>query len=173
MKKYYTGIGSRETPVEICELMKQIAGAMEKHGFTLRSGGAVGADSAFEEGATDREIYLPYENFNFKNMVYPIPPEAFDIASTIHPAWDKLPPGPKKMMARNAMQILGHDLAVPTKVVVCWTADGCISEAERTRKTGGTGQAIAQASRLGIDVFNLQRVDHYERLRAFVANNPF
>lgn len=48
--KYYTGIGSRETPEDIQSWMKAFAIRMQKHGYTLRSGGAGGADSAFEHG---------------------------------------------------------------------------------------------------------------------------
>lgn len=56
MSKIYTGIGSRETPPDILELMTKIARFMFKQGFTLRSGGADGADSAFEAGAeNDKE----------------------------------------------------------------------------------------------------------------------
>jgi predicted Rossmann fold nucleotide-binding protein DprA/Smf involved in DNA uptake len=48
--KYYAGIGSRETPKEICNKMTEIASLLEKQDFVLRSGGANGADSAFEKG---------------------------------------------------------------------------------------------------------------------------
>lgn len=51
--KTYTGIGSRETPYEIQDLMKRIAFKLAENGWLLRSGGAEGADTAFENGWWD------------------------------------------------------------------------------------------------------------------------
>jgi len=85
--KYYTGIGSRETPADILELMKSIAYMLYFQGWSLRSGGAEGADTAFEYGhrlarwahkidyfagppyaPNDLEVYLPWRNF-LKNRI--------------------------------------------------------------------------------------------------------
>lgn len=64
----YTGIGSRETPADVCADMGIIGAALEHRGFTLRSGGAGGADLSFERrGRGDpcaMEIYLPWRGFN-------------------------------------------------------------------------------------------------------------
>ena len=49
---YYAGIGSRETPDHVLETMASAAQYLGKEGFTLRSGGAKGADTAFDQGAT-------------------------------------------------------------------------------------------------------------------------
>jgi hypothetical protein len=61
-----TGVGSRETTDEALALMAKIARVFSEKGFTLRSGGAKGADSAFEDNwAGKKEIFLPcsgYEN---------------------------------------------------------------------------------------------------------------
>ena len=46
----YAGIGSRSTPPEVQAVMRTLANNLEYTGFTLRSGGAKGADSAFEHG---------------------------------------------------------------------------------------------------------------------------
>ena len=48
MYKYYTGIGSRKTPENILKKFKDIATFLETKQYILRSGGAEGADSAFE-----------------------------------------------------------------------------------------------------------------------------
>lgn len=67
MNSIYAGIGSRETPPEILKLMTRLAGAMEQQGWLLRSGGARGADAAFEAGVTNpahRAIFLPDDYFN-------------------------------------------------------------------------------------------------------------
>src|SRR3546814_10493835 len=62
----YAGIGSRETPADTCEEMALIASALEKRGFTLRSGFAGGADTAFELGTVRedlREVFAPWPGF--------------------------------------------------------------------------------------------------------------
>src|SRR4051794_35199053 len=59
MAKIYTGIGSRQTPAEVLALMTRIAQALDAEGYILRSGEAAGADTAFAQGATRREIFLP------------------------------------------------------------------------------------------------------------------
>lgn len=48
--KYYAGIGSRNFPAAVLENMTKIAARLEKAGYTLRSGGAGGADTAFSLG---------------------------------------------------------------------------------------------------------------------------
>ena len=64
MVQYYTGIGSRETPSHILELMTKIAKYLDSLGFILRSGGAPGADTAFANGAVNKQIFIPWKNFN-------------------------------------------------------------------------------------------------------------
>ena len=49
--KYYTGIGSRDTPMPIMYLMDRVATYIGSKGYTLRSGAAAGAASAFEKCA--------------------------------------------------------------------------------------------------------------------------
>lgn len=54
---YYTGVGSRKTPQSILILMNKIAQHFSSYGWILRSGGAQGADTAFESGASEKEIF--------------------------------------------------------------------------------------------------------------------
>lgn len=140
----YTGIGSRSTPQNILYQMTDIADHLAKCGWTLRSGGAKGADTAFEDGASKKQIFLPTGE---------IPDEAYEIAAKYHPTWGGLPPFVRKLHARNVLQILGENLDCETKFVVCWTPDG--SEKTTTKSTGGTGQAIRIANAYNIPVFNL------------------
>lgn len=160
----YAGIGSRETPPDIYQRMIEIAEHLAKRGFTLRSGGAPGADTAFEIGCDNangkKEIFLPWKYFNKNNSsLYEIPKGAYTIAQKFHPAWFKLKPAAHKLMARNTQQICGKNLDSPTEFVICWTSDGCTNSSTRTYKTGGTGQAISIASNLGIPVINLFNKD--------------
>ena len=60
MPRFYTGIGARRTPPEVLALMTRAAFALLKRGYVLRSGHAIGADSAFERGAGEgKQIFLP------------------------------------------------------------------------------------------------------------------
>jgi len=49
--KFYTGVGSRKTPLSILKVMRKLGYKLAIDGWMLRSGGADGADSAFEKGA--------------------------------------------------------------------------------------------------------------------------
>ncbi|MBU2765847.1 hypothetical protein HAP94_06475 [Acidithiobacillus ferrivorans] len=144
--------------------MRKVAHRLSELGYTLLSGGAAGADEAFEEGCRQqgcfgkREIYLPWPGFRHlkgRHCVTLPSAEAFRVAEAVHPAWKRLNDTAQALMARNSHQVLGADLRSPVDFVVCWTPDGCESEATRSRTTGGTGQAIALADRWGIPVVNL------------------
>jgi hypothetical protein len=159
----YTGIGARKTPGDILHAMVQVGEFMYNAGHTLRSGGAQGADRAFEIGAdrsfglkrnalereppTLKEIYLPASGWNGNNSpLYNVGQDAERVASLFHPAWTKLKPFVRKLMGRNAYQMLGLDLQTKSDFVICWTPGG--------DTVGGTGQAIRMANYHGIPVLN-------------------
>lgn len=68
----YAGIGSRETPASVLDLMSRIARKLGARGWTLRTGGAEGADLAFYAGAYDSapkglvELCLPWYKYNLE-----------------------------------------------------------------------------------------------------------
>lgn len=158
----YAGIGSRQTPDEVCDRMSDIALRLAEN-WTLRSGGADKADEAFALGALgacgDVEIYLPWPDFNDfcredpddDAIVERWKPqaEAFELAALFHPAWDSLSRGAKALHARNSHQILGPDVTKPdlSKFVICWTPQASGS--------GGTGQALRIAKHYDVPVFDL------------------
>lgn len=161
MNKIYAGIGSRTCPQEVLSEMTRIASVLAKEEFTLRSGGAPGADTAFEVGCDKangkKEIYLPWKNFN-KNLSTRIGvcDEALNLAAKYHPMWKiQLPYSVRVLIARNGYQILGQNLCDPCDFVICYTSDGASSHLERTKNTGGTGQGISIASANNIPIFNL------------------
>jgi len=154
--KYYTGVGSRKTPVDILDMMTRLALAFAYHGYTLRSGGAYGADQAFEKGSALKEIFYPIDIDRS-----PIALEALALAAKFHPAWNHCSAFAKRLHGRNAFQVLGRNLSVPSEFLICWTPDGCTSHATRSITTGGTGTAISIASAHGIPVNNLARPEHW------------
>lgn len=156
--KYYAGIGSRKTPQDVIDLMTKISKHLNGKGYILRSGGASGADGAFENGAGERkEIYLPWPGFNGNNSQYDGKQWKYKkihlkLARKHHPVFDTLDSTQKKFMIRNSAQIIGKDTTdEPSSFVICYTPDG--------KASGGTGQAIRLARSMGITVYNLHDAD--------------
>jgi hypothetical protein len=148
----YTGIGSRETPPDVLATIHAYAGSLARLGWILRSGGAEGADTAFEQGARavggECEIFLPWEGFDGHYSQYCSPPkDAYLLAQYVHPRWDALTEAAMKLHARNAQQIMGVALDAPTNFVLCWTPGG--------KTQGGTATGIKLAQAYGIPVFNM------------------
>lgn len=152
MNPKYAGIGSRSTPPETLSLIESIAARLAEKGWVLRSGGADGADSAFEKGCDQKqgtkEIFLPWKKFNSNNSpLFNPTKECFELAAKIHPAWDNCSDGAKRLHARNCQQILGQDLDDPVSLVICWTLSGGVS--------GGTATAMKIAMQNNIPIVNL------------------
>lgn len=167
MPNSYTGIGSRETPEGILKLMKTIARLYSQMGWTLRSGGAKGADTAFEEGSGDlKEIYTTSIEQEVDRFVYD---KAQRLSAMYHPAWTRLPAYVKRLHARNAFQVLGPTLDTPSNMVICWTPDGCIDHYARNLGTGGTGTAISIAFYAKVPIINLARADHMWSMQHFIS----
>lgn len=150
--KYYAGIGSRETPQYVLNIFEyNISTSLCKRGYTLRSGAAPGADSAFERGCDslkgNKEIWLPWRGFenNDSNLIVH-KQEAFELAEVYHDRWKSLSQGAQKLHARNMHQVLGADLTTPVKFVVCYTKGG--------KRSGGTGQALRLAQDRNIPIFD-------------------
>lgn len=154
----YTGIGSRKTPAPVLTSMKELGQIFAKQGLVLRSGGAEGADTAFEQGCDlahgSKEIYIPWPGFGNRqpsntNLLGNKISEAEELAKFVHPNWAACSDAARKLHSRNCFQILGTDLDNPTKFVVFW------AEEKNGNVMGGTGQAIRIARRLEIPCFNL------------------
>ena len=161
-RRYYAGIGSRDgVPSDTLRIMSLLANKLESEGWILRSGGARGSDSAFLSGLrnpqANAEIYLPDRRFNnqiagsqphFINyQTLPGAQQALNTLHQYHPAPHRLSPFARNLMARNAMQVLGSNLDLPSSLIVAWTPKGEI--------TGGTGQALRMAQSYQIPVRNL------------------
>ena len=160
---YYTGIGSRSTPKVIQEMFENIATELSARGYILRSGGAKGADSAFERGCIgEKEIFLPWKGFeDSESELIVNDKRAFEIAKNFHFNWHKLTQGTRKLHARNVHQVLGVDLETPSKFVICYTRNG--------EGGGGTGQALRIAEKYKIPIFDMGiKGRKYEDLIKFI-----
>lgn len=153
--KPYTGIGSRETPPHFLEIIRSTSTTLANLGFTLRSGAAPKADTAFEEAADGLgpiELYLPWPRFEGRirhvRLARPTP-AAYEVAAQTHPAWHSLSQGARALHARNVHQVVGPHVAEPepSLVVICWTPGG--------HGGGGTGQAVRVAAKYGVPVIDL------------------
>jgi len=161
--KYYAGIGSREIPTTIQKQMTAIARRLNSMGYCLRSGGAEGADDAFEKGATNKQIFLPWNGFNdrYSNGTdYIVPELNLDLVQKYHPSASKLSQGAQKLMSRNSYQVLGPNLTDPVEFVLCWTVDG--------KKKGGTAQAIRIAEDYKIPIFNFGSSDGLKKFGEYM-----
>lgn len=167
----YAGIGSRETPQDVLEDMVSVGHHLANIGWTLRSGGAGGADTAFERGCDQgngtKEIFIPWNGFsgrylNEYGLIVYQDPQAEEIASKFHPNWSACKDGARKLHSRNVAQILGADIDtdLQTDLVICWT--------KNASGAGGTGQALRIAKHYGIPIFDLGNPRNYDHLTDFV-----
>lgn len=163
---YYSGVGSRNTPHFVCQAMTDLASILEVDGYILRSGGARGADSAFEEGVKypeNKRIYLSKKGARgHTSALYGVCDEAKAIALDIHPRPDILRQQEYILLlhARNCYQVLGDDLKTPSEFMLCWTEDAA--------KKGGTRTAIVLAERNNIPVLNFGKCQsRLDCLKAF------
>lgn len=149
---YYTGIGSRDTPIGWCDTFVRLAETLAKdYGMVLRSGHADGADLAFECGCNKvygwKEIYIPWKGFNHSNSDLVVENiEAFRLAQKYIPYWSKTKDSVRKLYARNMHQVLGNDLSTKSTFIVCYTEAG--------KDVGGTRIALHVAKDHGIPIFN-------------------
>ena len=159
--KTYTGIGSRQTPPPALKLIVRVAEQLAKADYILRSGGADGADDAFEIGCDKahgrKEIYLPWKGFNgHPSPYYYVTKEALELAESVHPVWDKCSQGARKLHGRNCYQLLGLDLNKPSDFVVCWTSGGQLS--------GGTATVLRLAADRDVPIYNLSSDSDVKKL---------
>lgn len=189
MTKYYTGVGSRDISKEEADFIRDIAYKLKQQGWILRSGAADGADSAFWEGAckfyredyeniprgVPEEIYLPWDNFHGYSVSSPwgcfytpdslnVVSECQKLVSKIHPAWDRLKSGARKMHTRNVLQVLGRDVKTPSKFLIA-----CSDPDNRGGVKGGTATAWNLARANGVPCFNVRDKKDRDKLARYLS----
>lgn len=194
----YAGIGSRETPADVLADMTLIAEGLEARGFTLRSGFAGGADTAFELGTSDealREIFAPWKGFGADpkskwdqprwNLI-----RAWEAKTgrRFQPARAHLLAGPYIAKAeelasqhhakwhslpQSAQKLHSRNMGQVLGAKLDTKARFVIAWTSDGQDTGGTGQAIRVAEAFGIPVLNLHDVNvRAEILRILRAVDP-
>lgn len=165
--KTFAGIGSRQTPKSFISKIEELCELLVKQNYVLRSGGADGADTFFENAYNkfngQKEIYLPWQLFNDNtSKLIGVREEsgAFELAEKFHPNWSAVSIPGKKLMARNGFQVLGKDLATPTQMIICWTLEG--------KEIGGTAQAMRIAHAYNIPIYNLAIEQDIQNLENFL-----
>lgn len=172
----WTGIGSRECQTKENEAwMAKFATLMSQKHCKMRSGGAPGPDTYFENGTPNenKEIYLPNETFGKRDLRYAILPKkdlmtwlkAGTIAEKHHKAGKGMPQNVRELMTRNVYQVLGPKLKTPAKFVICdaprWTLD---EQGFVENVSGGTGQAIRIAYENKIPSFVWSIPEHRKQI---------
>jgi hypothetical protein len=190
MNHVYTGIGSRNTPEEVLLEMRTTAYSLCEMGFTLRSGKAQGADSAFQSGFNDylldshvkgqedlncgADIYLPWKGFNCFSVNIdhfdiildkPCMKAAQDLASRHHPNWGKCSDAARKLHGRNSCQVLGTFLDIESDFVLYYAPENEITG----KIDGGTATAVNIARYYNIPTINML-FDGWEYKLASIVN---
>lgn len=140
------GIGARATPMEILMQIEQVGLMLAIRGIKGRSGGAAGADTAFERGmkVINPALIQVFPGHVGHYLAWQ------EHAARFHPNWDACDENTRKLHARNSAIMCGPSplsRSEPVDAVVCWTPGGAI--------TGGTGQSLRIAAAYNIPVFNL------------------
>jgi len=127
-----------------------VATKLANDGYVLRSGGAIGADKAFEAGCGGKcQIFYANDATT----------ESMAIAAKVHPAWHRCSEYAKKLHGRNVFQVLGKDLKTPSTFLLCWTPGA--------KLVGGTATAMRLAELNNVPIYNLadpfarRRVENY------------
>lgn len=184
---YFTGVGSRETPVFVLLLIELVGELYCALGYTGRSGFALGADRGFYVGAqrclrfeeVGFDNYLPNDWFFNKaefGFIKPDPArriydarrftetydEAMQMALEARGSWNGLGPAGIQLHTRNTMQVFGHTLKLPSAQLSCWARP----VGKRGQVSGGTNTAVQLALRHNISVRNLYLPEVVERVFA-------
>lgn len=171
MYKAYGVVANPDAPEGIMSQIGSIATRLEAMGYTLRTAGGKGMEEAFEQVTENKEVHIPWRNFNERQSKFTRnAKEADDVVRPFAPGFDGLKPAVQAIIASKAHTVLGKDLKNPIRFLITYTQDGCENTANKTAKTGFSGTSIALASSLRIPVFNLKNSDALERLKQYLTS---
>lgn len=163
VQRLVTCIGSRDLPEDKGIIIDKLCKFLVNNNCKMRSGGAGGTDRRFQSNfeilGGNKEIYLPWNGFE---KLYVDNRDFFLVKSDIcRPYTLKYHPNPNALskyalllMDRNAHQVLGLNLDLPSDFIVAYTENAAIK--------GGTAQALRMAKDLNIPVVNVGHNLPYE-----------
>lgn len=164
-KGWFAGVGSRDTPEDVCKLMQKLAVVFYALGYGLSSGDARGADRAFWEGALlssfyrkiGARIYLCDEwvrgrkadpkNFFYNAQRFPTFEKAKQMALEARGSFHGLDEWGINLHSRNVMQIHGASLQDKVEYLVYWA----IPVGKKEKVKGGTNTSLQLAIKAGIE----------------------
>ena len=188
----YAGVGSRLTPPTVLEHMSKLAEVLANAGFWLSTGGASGADNAFENGAllarAPVTVHIPWPQYNHYRpgfdlstntiVIHPRPTDTIagltyqELARRHHPAWHRCSRGARALFTRNVSILAGTtpqgSTPRPIRAVVAFTPNG----KSHGRPAGGTGHTLRVAGGLSIPTINLSPKTSRRDNRAALAIVP-
>lgn len=172
-RRIYAGVGSRETPPDVLNYFERVGARLKELGYTLRSGAARGADSAFERGGwPNAEIFVAKPSDKYRYTIITPKHPAFILASRTHPAWHACSEIGKMLHSRNCFQVLGEDLKTPVDFLLCWTPCGSETAESCNITTGGTATAIRLAHKNNIPVFNFANEGRKQNFKQYMLDLP-
>jgi hypothetical protein len=194
--RYYSGVGSRETPVEIMNRMSRLGTALCDMGYRGRSGLAPGADLSFYQGAqlSQRFDEIGFDNYLPNEWIFRkpefggfIPDEnkrifnaklfsnyekARELALEARGSFNGLKNGGIELHCRNSYQVLGHELIHPSKILICYAKPiGAANYKEKCKVSGGTNTAVQIAYKYNIEVVNLWWPENIDRVDRFLVQH--
>lgn len=161
---WFAGVGSQETPEDVCALMEKIAVVFYAMGYGLSSGDARGADRAFWLGARrspfyrkiGARIYLSEEtfrgrshdpqNFFYNAQRFNTFAKAKEMAYEARGGWWGLQEWGINLHVRNVMQIHGATLQDLVSYLVYWAKP--VGKTEKVK--GGTNTALQLCIKAGV-----------------------
>lgn len=193
MPGIYTGIGSRELPQRILDIMASLGKKLAGRGYKLRTGDAPGADRAFaigaEAGRGDKSIQEVLDLFAPLGNARILPPnirasrkippkegavfdELLKLVEEFHPLKPKgkhIARNPKfRYHFRNPLQLMGEGMDKPSDFVLA-AVNPRYFKTKNTRDLGGTGQNLRIAMAKDIPHIILNPEYPSAKRRAFLS----
>lgn len=184
----YAGIGSRETPKDVLDLMTKAAAWLASKGYKLQTGykrkqtnGKLveeGADKAFSDGTNNKELFGPdMANATTKSIAEEIHPNLKGMWSAVYNKWvskvgkekaTEYADGAIDLQARNTFQVFGAKLDTAVDFVLFYAEE----TNDPMRPKGGTGQAVEMSRRKGIPTINMANKDWRKELTKVIGKKP-
>lgn len=166
----YGVVSNIKAPEPIIEKAKQVAEYLRDKPFMLRTGGGnTEIENVFEKSTDNKELYLPWKNFNQKDSkIFRYDQHICDIARWQQPGYETVPLWQQSFFNRTVGVVLGKDGKSPVRFIIGWSYDSVEHAIHRTAKTGFIGVAVSVAALLKIPLFNLNNTDAFDRLKLYV-----